>query len=238
MKIRIISPVTNTEFHTMANIKELIRPDVDVDIVNISEGPYYISSRTDEALSVPGTLHHIVLAEKEGVDAVVIDCMGDPGVPQGREVVSIPVIGPSQCSMHVASTLGEKFAVITMSEKVNPLVRQQAKIFNLDAQLCASLSIDILPQHLMKNQELTSQLIYEKSLIAIKKYDADVIILGCCGMLGLQNDLQNHLMSDNIVIPVIDPLPLAVNYSEMLIRNKLTHSKKTYGRIEFKLPCS
>jgi allantoin racemase len=69
--------------------------------------------------------------------------MGDLGVEQGRELVQIPVIGPSRTAMHIASTLGDRFAVITMAEAVNPLIRQQAKLYNLESRLAVALSIEI-----------------------------------------------------------------------------------------------
>lgn len=234
MRIRIIFPGVNPNFHTIADIKHLIREDVEIDVAHTDIGPYSISSRSEEAFAVPGTLQKIVAAEREGIDAVVIDCMGDPGVAQGRELVKIPVIGPSQAAMHVASILGERFAVITMAEAVNPLVWQQAKMYRLERNLCAALSIDIPPDELSKDILLTSKLIYQQSLRAIRERGADTIIFGCCGMLGCQDIVKEKLLQDGINVPIIDPLPLAINYAEMLLRNKLSHSKRAYGTSSLK----
>ena len=129
--IRVIFPGTKVDFHTQEDLNKINLPDCNIDIVSAKGGPETISSRYEEVLAIPGTLERIVQAENEGVHAVVIDCMGDPGVEQGRELVQIPIIGPSRTAMHIASTLGNRFAVITMAEAVNPLVRQQARFYNL-----------------------------------------------------------------------------------------------------------
>ncbi|MCP4321048.1 MAG: hydrogenase expression protein HupH, partial [Alteromonadales bacterium] len=42
------------------------------------------------------TIKQAIKAERAGADAIIIDCMGDPGLNACREAVSIPVIGPCQ----------------------------------------------------------------------------------------------------------------------------------------------
>lgn len=227
--IRIIFPGSKTNYHTLDDLKNLNLKNIKIDIVNAEVGPETIANRCEEALAIPGTLQQIVRAEKEGVDAVVIDCMGDPGVEQGRELVNIPIIGPSRTSMHIASTLGERFAVITMAEAVNPLVKQQARIFNLESRLAAALSIEIHPALLQTDLQQTTDAICKKALEAIEIYGADTLIFGCCGMMGCALSLKNFLLEKGYPVPVIDPLPLAIHYTKMLIDLQLTHSKQLYG---------
>ena len=50
----------------------------------------------------------------DGAAAVVIDCMGDPGLVPARESVGTLVLGPCQTSMHVAALLGHRFSVVTV----------------------------------------------------------------------------------------------------------------------------
>ena len=44
-----------------------------------------------------------IRAEKEGYDAIVIYCFSDVGIDAIRENVRIPVIGPGETSLAVAS---------------------------------------------------------------------------------------------------------------------------------------
>ena len=48
------------------------------------------------------------------MDAVVVNCFGDPSVRTGRELVSIPVAGPCESSMLVAASLCDRFSVISV----------------------------------------------------------------------------------------------------------------------------
>ena len=81
-----------------------------------------------------------------------------------------------------------------------------------------------------------------KSVEAIKENNADVIIFGCTGLFGCAEALQNKLKEDGYNVPVIDPIPLAVNSAYVLAKLKLSQSKKCYpyppekGMVGFEKP--
>ena len=70
------------------------------------------------------------------MDAVVIDCMGDPALGAAREATSIPVLGPAQTSMHLAALLAHSFSIVTVLDSVVPLLE------DLATRLPASASAD------------------------------------------------------------------------------------------------
>ncbi|MDF2530138.1 MAG: hydrogenase expression protein HupH [Gammaproteobacteria bacterium] len=236
MHIRIILPIHNPDFFKEATTllpAHLQTEGMTIDVVQPDMGPEFIMNRFEIAVSVPGTLQKIIEAEKDGVDAVVINCMGDPGLSPGRELVRIPVIGPTQIAMHVASTLGYKFAVIALNDSVLSFFEEQAKIFNLQDRLKAVIPLDLSVAHLLCDLEQSADAIYQKALIAIKNHRVDSIIMGCTGMFGCRERVQQKLLEAGYDVQVIDPLPLAVEYAAMLLRSKLSHSKLAYPASEF-----
>ena len=90
--VRVVTPITTWGFRDKSEFRALERPGLTISHVEIETGPASIECEYDEALAVPGTIAKIVEAERDGCDAVVIDCMGDPGLASGRECVSIPVL--------------------------------------------------------------------------------------------------------------------------------------------------
>ena len=50
----------------------------------IKQGPASIESAVDEVLAAPGVVDSAIKAEEDGVQAVVIDCMLDPGLDAAR----------------------------------------------------------------------------------------------------------------------------------------------------------
>jgi len=114
MKIRVIEPVTSEGLDetTVEEFSRVASPDTELSVVHLDQGPASIESRYEAALAAPDVVRKAIEAEKDGMDAVVSNCMDDPGVEAAREMVSIPVIGPAQTSMHIATMLGHRFSVV------------------------------------------------------------------------------------------------------------------------------
>ncbi len=124
MKLRIVVPLGHSRFNQMAleECQRVAAPGTELSIVNLEEGPESIESEYEEALAVPGFLKRAREAQAQGCDAVISDCFGDPGVRPAREALAIPVIGPAETSMLLASALAQRFSVITVLPSVVPMI--------------------------------------------------------------------------------------------------------------------
>ena len=80
MKIRIVVPICHDTFNDEAlrEFSQYASPGTEISIANIAEGPRSIESEYEEAMSVPGILALAQEAERDGCDAVISDCFGDP----------------------------------------------------------------------------------------------------------------------------------------------------------------
>src|SRR3954464_3299342 len=97
--VRVLVPVTASGPRNADDLDGLVGPGINLSCAFIPEGPPSIESRFDEVFSVPWLVALAVEAERDGVDAIVIDCMGDPGLAPLREAVRIPVLGVAQTAM-------------------------------------------------------------------------------------------------------------------------------------------
>jgi Asp/Glu/hydantoin racemase len=68
-----------------------------------------------DQLNARSIFHAAVQAEKEGFDAVMITCFGDPMLWSIRQAVDIPVVSIGESSMLLATMMGYKFGVVTIS---------------------------------------------------------------------------------------------------------------------------
>jgi len=230
MRIRVIVPVTTKEFEAMSleQYSAGARPDTEISVVCVDKGPVSIESRYDEVFAVPDVVAKTVQAEKDGVAAVIVDCMADPGVEAAREMVSIPVVGPAETSMHIAAMLGHKFSVVTVLDSLIPLFDDHVTKAGLARQLASVRAVNIPVLELDDQARLLSALV-EQSVKAVREDGAHAIILGCTGMAGLARDVEEGLSREGIVdIPIIDPAILAVKVAEALADLGLSHSKRTY----------
>lgn len=226
--IHVITPSTTPDPGLPDALGALAGPELLISQSSLDIGPPSVESEIDEALSVPGILAQAIKAERNGADAIVIDCMGDPGVKPARELLRIPVLGPAETGMHVASMLGQRFSVVTILDSVRPMLENRARLYGAHGNLASVEVVDMPVLELEARWEEVRTALADKALHAVTRAGADVILLGCTGFLGCAAHIAAHLRAAGREIPVIDPLPLAVAAAQALVRVGLTHSKRTW----------
>ncbi|MCS6784475.1 MAG: aspartate/glutamate racemase family protein [Candidatus Caldarchaeum sp.] len=196
-----------------------------VDIAAVATGPLSIESYCDEYVCVQPALELAIKCEEKGYAAVIIGCFGDPGIEALREAMRIPVVGPGETSMHVASMLGYGFSIITILKNVvNPL-KTLARKLSLEDKLVSVRVIDKPVLSLYDDVESTKKRLLDEGRKAVEQDGADTLVLGCMSeaFLGLSEYLQNELG-----VPVVNPVGVSVKTAELLIVNKISHSKVAY----------
>jgi allantoin racemase len=230
MRIRAVTPIITQGFGPLIleEFARVARPDTEISNVFLDSGPASVESYYDEAVAVPDIVVQVCQAEREGIDAVIINCMGDPGLDAAREVVSIPVIGPCEASMHLAAMLGHKFVVVTVLDRLLPQLELQAQKYGVGGKLASAKSINLPVLDLEKGREqFVARAVY-RAVEAIEEDGAHVIVLGCTGLAGLDRQIENTLRDRGYDVPVIDPASTALKMAEALVDLKLAHSKRTY----------
>jgi allantoin racemase len=226
--IRVVTPITTQGFRSPEDATKLESDGVKVDFVNIQTGPASIECNYEIMLSQPGTIARVIEAEREGADAVVIDCMGDPGLFGARECVGIPVLGPMQTAMGIAAMMGHKFSVVTVLSRILPMIESEAAVYGMSGKLASARSVDIPVLELEKDLAAIKRALIAEAKRAVLDDGADYIIFGCTGMLGCADAVRDGLLRDGLDVPVIDPVPVTVNVAAALVRSRLAHSKRAY----------
>jgi allantoin racemase len=229
MRIKIINPNT-TESMTRAIWEKAVRyarPGTEVVAVNPSIGPASIESYYDEALASVGVLQEIKKGEVEGFDGYVIACYGDPGLFAAREVAAGPVVGIGEASMLMACTLGYRFSIITILDRFIAPVDEMVRRYGL-ADRCASIRVINTPVLDIERGGVTvTRLMIEEGRKALVEDRAEVLLLGCAGMAGLEEAMEAELGA-----PVIDGIVSALKMVEGLVE----YGKKTSKVLSFRYP--
>jgi allantoin racemase len=228
IRIRVVTPITSHGFRCPGDARALSSEGVSVDFSSIDVGPASIECAYEIALAAPATIARIVEAERDGIHAVVIDCMGDPGLSAARERVSMPVLGPMQTSMNVAAMLGYRFSVVTVLPRIRPMAAEQAAIYGLSGKLASVRAIDIPVLELENDLAATKAALVGEAELAVRQDSADAIIFGCTGLFGCAEAVRAGLLARGIDIPVIDPIPTTVAVASALVHARLAHSKTAY----------
>lgn len=230
MKIKVIVPVSTDQWNNL--IRETYEkykdPDTEITIVNIERGPESIEQRYDETWASLPTLLEAERAEKEGYDAVIDYCFGDPALESIKEALNILVVGLNEPSIHIASILGRRFSIIGVGgKKIEASGRTVDKVahYGLGNRLASVRKVEVRVLDVKKEFEKVVEALTEEGRKAIKEDGADVLILGCGSLLNIAEILQQRLG-----VPVIDPGLVALKVAEDLVKLKLVQSKKAYPK--------
>ena len=228
MIIELITPIITQGVRTLDDVLPLERPELKITHSLLDRGPSAIESRVEEALAVPDTVRRAAQAEANGANAIVIDCMGDPGLHACREVVSIPVLGAGQTAMHLANMLGSQFAFITVLDRLKPLVDDLVATYGLREKYASFKAVDIPVLDISRDLGSLNAALTEQAIVSIESDGAALIVLGCTGFLGCAQAMQSALRTAGWCVPVIDPVPAAIHMAEALIKSGLSQSKRAY----------
>lgn len=213
------------EFLNAVNTVTIDSLGIEFSNVGLPAGPGSIESEFDEMMAAPYVVQRAIEAEQDGVDAVMIDCMGDPGLDPAREAVNIPVMGPGETSLHLAAMLGHTFAFVTVLDRIRPMIEKRAAVYGVAEKMTRVRSVNVPVLSISEDHEALVNALYEQSLAAIDEDHADVIILGCTGFLGVAEELQTRLsVEKGCPVPVINPIKATVMTAFGLIKAGLSHS--------------
>jgi allantoin racemase len=220
---------------TLAEVAPLGPLGIGFDVVTISAGPASIENHFDEAFAAPYVAIEAMKAEKDGIDAVVIDCMGDPGLMAAREAVSIPVVGPGEAAMHMAAMMGHRFGCVSILDSVRPIFHMHARVYGIADKLAVVRTINVPVLDIEETLGELPGLLYVEARKAIEEDLVDTIILGCTGFVGVAEKLQRRLLSEaGHDVPVISPLPAAALLAATMVWGNLAHSPHAYPRPNLK----
>lgn len=226
--ICVVTPIVPTGLTQSSDFEGILGPEDHLSYIEIDNGPVSIESAFDAMLAAPDVVAKMIEAERKGVDAIVIDCMGDPGLLPGRECLSIPVLGPCQTSMSLACTLGHRFSLLAVTANMGVQFETQARAYGVHAKYASTRSVEVPVLELNPGSPTLRAQLLEQAILAIETDGADTIIIGCTGMVGVATTLQNDLAGAGFRVPVIDPIPMTVKIAKALVETGLCHSKAAY----------
>jgi allantoin racemase len=199
----------------------IVGSDTKVEVVSIKHGPETIEQPLDELLAGPAILEEVVRAEKDGVDAVIVDCALDPSLPALREAVDIPVVGAGQAAFALAITLGDSFSILSPLKSLVSAYHRRIREYGLNFALASVRCLDFEIMDLLSDR--ASKAFVREGKAAIQEDGAEVIVLGCTGMSPAIPKLQVQFD-----VPVIDPAATAILTAQMIVNLGITHSKICY----------
>lgn len=216
MRILIINP--NSDPDMTRKIEEAARTfaagEFEVVCRATPGAPPFIETYEDEALAAPG-MTELLRDNHEAFDAFVVACHCDPNLDLMKEISRKPVVGIGEASMKIATMLGHRFSVVSTAAHSIPNKEALVEKYHLRGVLAS-----VRPPGGEGKDLPPEEKYFRAAQAAITEDGAEVIVLGCAGLVGLDKSLQKRLG-----VPVLDGVVCALILATGLIRYGVSTSK-------------
>jgi Asp/Glu/hydantoin racemase len=207
--------------------ESLVSPGFEVEVVApITIGIFGPAmTAVDDKIQELAYLDATLRAHAGGADAYFQNTGGDYGVLECRSVVPIPVIGGGQLSMFTASTIGKRFAVVTVWPAATNAIHERQLVEYGMKEHCVSIrnvlarkELGTVDDHLQVRQDLDNgeptiiDRIVNEIKRAVDEDAADAVVLGCTCM-----STAVPLIAPRVDVPVVDPMRVGYKFTEALL---------------------
>ena len=203
----------------------MIEPGTQLETRGFGEELSYLEGDFFAHIAAHNVIKNIVEAEKSGFDAAVIGCALDPGLGESRELVKMPVIGAGEACLHMASMLtAGRISFLVGCRKHIPRLAEKARIYGFESRIASWRVLDVGVAQMLRDREATNAAVHREARAAVEEDGAEVVCLGCTGLVGQAMGLQEELG-----VPVLDPVLIGIKMAEFQAnlwrRFGISHSK-------------
>lgn len=191
----------------------------------------------DRGLAALGYLDCGIKAAEDGYAGIFINTFGDYGINELRSAVAIPVVGAGEAAMAMASTLGRRFAIVTIWPTTLRFIFDERIASTGMTGRCMDV-ISVLDEDEMKGRGAADDPVAQmragkaavidrivKAAEGALSRGADTIVLGCTCMAPIAGQIAAR-----VPVPVVDPMTAGYKFTEAMVALKLLQSPLAYPR--------
>jgi allantoin racemase len=169
-------------------------------------------------------------AEADGCDAVVPFGTLDVGVQLSRNLVRIPVVGAGQSVLHLGTQLSDRLGVISYEQKSIPFMRKNMRLWGVERYVISIQSVEIPLAESTNKRAAMRERFLATARRQIDELGAEIIVPMGVTMVPVHYPAAEF--SAELGFPVLDALATSIQTAEMMVRMGVSHSAKSYPRVE------
>jgi len=213
MKLLLINPNISDSVSALIRAEALrtAASGTEVEVLTAPFGVAYIETRF-EALIGAYAAAQLAAEHHARCDAVIVAAFGDPGLAGLREVLPCPVTGLTEAALASACLLGQRFAIVAISQRIRAWYRETVTHYGLAERLASIRALDEPLADIGSVQADQGERLLALAERCVADDGADVIVLAGAPLAGLARSLRGRLP-----VPVVDGVSSAVRHAETLV---------------------
>ena len=228
MRILVMNVNTTSSMTDLigAAARSVARPGTEIVATEPTWGPVSVEGYYDSYISAAAILdrlHQLLDPDRPGgperFDALVWAGFGEHGQEAAMELLDVPVVDITDAAAHLACLIGRRYGVITTLERSIGQIEDHLAIAGLFDRCASVRATGLGVLDLETDEDATVARFIDVARTSLGD-GADVLVLGCGGMSGLETRLSAELG-----VPVVDGVAAAVKLAEALVDLDLGTSK-------------
>ncbi len=192
------------------------RADTELVIRHLVSSPENIDYYWPKAIVEEEIYEHVMAAESEGFDAVIVGCCYDPGVRVARELVDIPVVGPLEAALQMAAYFGHSTTVVTDHRKAVPYIKDMVRMYGYEHFSKDVDCIDWFITDMIRSPDETARDAFAKVKQVAEQQHVESVILGCTIIAGCLERAIHGGRTEYLSLPIVNPNLAALKMAEAL----------------------
>lgn len=203
--------------------------EIEVGLIQVATTAYNRGNSPAELeLVAPAFIDAFRRAEAEGYDAAVPLGALDLAVDAARSVVDIPIVGPAEAMLHIASLLGDRFGILVYSETSLVLCRRIVKRYGFTDKIVGWKKSGFHLPDIIGNRDQFLKNFVSHARELVDEHDAEVILP--MGITQCPVHVNPDWLADQLGVPVVEGIGAPIRLAAMLVGLNLKHSRKHWPR--------
>lgn len=211
-KIAVALPISGLSAEELSRRERVVRlhlpPDLTAEIVTSPASPKFLDAQQHFGDAVDAAVEFFANIDP-GEFAVVVSAGAlDPGLARARAACPVPVIGPGEASLYLASIFGRPLSIVTVDEFAVVATHEWLAEVVVKPPIVSVRSMELPVRRMVDDLALGLETLLRECRLAVSEDGAEALYLGSMtlGTLGLTETLQQSLG-----VPVFDPMRIAIN---------------------------
>jgi allantoin racemase len=203
--------------------------EVQVGIVHAPITPYFYGmTQCEMTLVAPAIIDAFHRAQKEGYQAAVPLGFLDLGLDGGRAAVDIPIVAPFECSLHLASLLGDRFGLICYHENQFGNLYTLLNRYGMAHKVVGIESSGFDLPDIAANRNAMVENFLKAGRKLIEENRAEVIIP--TGITQCPVQMKPQWLRDQLGVPIVEGIGAPIRVAAMFADLGMTHSRKRWHK--------
>ncbi len=165
-------------------------------------------------------VEQILAAGRSRADGVLVACSGDPGIAEGRTLLSVPVVGPMEAALHLSCMYGYKIGIVTVADRSwSEYCDMMTNAYGLGTRLAGVKSIRIPSMEAFtvgfEKPEVVANAVAETAEELVAQ-GADAIVIGSAG-LSVMSSAAGLTRTAASGAPIFDCLTVGLKMTELRV---------------------